>query len=138
MNRLNPSEINSFLRQFRFPGGRLRRMKLHYGSGDDFRIEIAILAKTALKDLGSTPKPVRLRLELIGVEEFRFQKRPNSAEGKLHDLRIGYFNGLFFLTLDDMGLSPGDMPKLHDYRAGDHYLATRQISWEVVERPKKA
>jgi hypothetical protein len=40
-----------------------------------------------------------MRLQVDGVEEFRFQRRPGPGLVQLKDVRIGYFTGLMFLNL---------------------------------------
>ena len=77
---------------------------------------------------------MHLVLRVDGVEEFRFQMRPNQPKGKIADARIGYINGLFFVNLDAWGLEPGEQPKLHDFRASEVYVGGRELSWE--ERPR--
>jgi hypothetical protein len=132
MNRLSATELNTFTRKYRFAGGRLRQLKVKYGNAEDFTVDWVVACKTAVRDLNVEPTVVKVRIQVVGVEEFRFQKRPTLSSGAISDLRIGYFNGLFYITLDDMGLAPGEMPKIHDYRAGDHYLSGREIYWEEV------
>lgn len=136
MTRLDPSAVAAFARAYRFPGGRLRRVKLRYAGGDRAAAEFTVAVRTAVKDLGTEPVPVKLRFKLTGVEEFRFQKRPSSAAGTVADARIGFFQGLFFVNLDAWTLAPGDTPKVHDFRASDSYVAGRDLFWEEVEVKK--
>jgi hypothetical protein len=133
MNRLYPSDVASFLRKYRFAGGRLRRVRLRHGRGDRLAVELVLTVRTALRELGTEPRPVHLRLRLTGVEEFRFQKRPTAPTGKIPDARIGYFGDMYFVNLDAWGLQPGETPKLHDYRASDTYAAGRELWWEEIE-----
>ena len=132
MNRLSPTDLPSFQRKYRFAGGRLRRVRVRY-AGDATAVEFTLTARTALRELGADPQPVRLRFRLTGAEEFRFQKRPGVAGGKMSDALFGYLDGLFFVTLDAFGLDPGDRPAAHDFRASDAYAAGRELWWEVVE-----
>jgi hypothetical protein len=129
MNRLEPAELASFLRKYRFAGGRLRRVRLRAGRGGTLSVELLLAVQTALRDLGTEPKPVRLKMRLDGVEEYRFQKRPGMAGGRIPDARVGYFDGLVFVTLDTWSLDPGEAPKAHDFRASDAYAAGRELSW---------
>lgn len=136
MNRLHATDVATFARKYRFAGGRLRRVKVTYAATENFTIEFVLTARTALKDLGTEARPVKLRFRVTGVEEFRFQKRPSVSAGSVSEARIGYFNGLFYVNLDAWGLAPGDVPRLHDFRASDTYLAGREMQWEeVVPKP---
>ena len=132
MTRLDPAELASFARKYRFANGRLRRVRLRAGRGGTLSVELLLSVRTALRELGTDPKPVRLKLRLDGVEEYRFQKRPGTAAGAIPDARIGYFDGLVYITLDAWGLDPGEAPKAHDYRASDAYAAGRELWWEEV------
>ena len=137
MNRLYATDVASFTRKYRFTGGRMRRVKLKYATTENFTVEFVLTASIAAKDLGSQPKPVKLRFRITGVEEFRFQKRPTMRSGSVTEARIGWFQDRFFINLDAWGLLPGDVPKVHDYRASDTYVAGRDLYWEeVVPKPK--
>jgi hypothetical protein len=133
MTRLDPPALASFLRRYRFAGSRLRGLRVRSTTDGLPTIELRLAARTALRDLGTEPRPVRLRLRLVGVEEYRFQKRPGTPSGKVPDARIGYFDGLFFLTLDTWSLEPGEQPKPLDYRASDAYAAGRELWWEEIQ-----
>ena len=137
MNRLQAADLAGFARRYRFNGGRLRRVKLRYGKGGDFAAEFVVTARGSVRDLGMEPALIKLRFRLEGVEEFRFQKRPSVAAGSVSEARLGYFNGLYYVNLDAWGLAPGDVPKLHDFRASDTYLAGTALYWEEV-KPKPA
>ncbi len=137
MDRLPPADIPSFLRKYRFAGGKLRRVRLRYAGAGKLAVELVLTARTALRDLGTEPRPVRLRLRLEGVEEFRFQKRPSAPAGRITDVRVGYFQDLVFVNLDAWGLEPGEAPKVHDYRASDSYAAGRELWWEEIEAPDR-
>ncbi|OWK37550.1 hypothetical protein [Fimbriiglobus ruber] len=132
MNRLYPTDLVSFQRKYRLAGGKLRRVRIRYGAGDKLTIEFVLAARTALRDLGTEPRPIRLRFRLKGTEEFRFQKRPTIAGGKISDARIGYFQELFFINLDAWTLEPGEAAKVHDFRASDAYLAGSELWWEEL------
>jgi hypothetical protein len=127
MNRLTPSDLATFQRKYRFAGGRLRRVRARYAAGG-ITLDLLLTVRPAKAEA----TPVRLRLRLVGAEEFRFQKRPTAAAGAVPDARVGYFDGLFFLNLDAFGLGPGEVPKVHDYRASDAYAAGRELWWEEV------
>lgn len=132
MNRLYPSDLADFLRRYKFAGGRVRRVQLRY-SGANLTVTVVLAVRTAVRDLGVDARTASLRLRLIGVDEYRFQKRPTAPAGKVTDARIGYFGDLYFLNLDAWGLSPGEVPKMHDYRASDTYVAGRELWWEEIE-----
>lgn len=136
MQRLYPSELLSFQQRYRFVGARLRRVRLT-AAGDDWTAELSLLVRPRAKQLGNDAPPVRLKIRLTGLEEYRLQKRPNSVVGKISDARIGYFGDSYFLNLDAWGLEPGEVPKLHDYRNSDLYLAARELWWEEVPPKKK-
>ncbi len=133
MNRLDPAELATFARRYRFAGGRVRRVRLRAGRPGELSVELLLTVRTALRELGAEPRPVRLRLRLDGVEEYRFQKRPAAAAGRIPDARVGYFDGQFFVNLDAWGLGPGEAPKVHDFRASDAYAAGQELWWEEIE-----
>ena len=136
MNRVSSSELSAFLRKYRFPGSRLRRVRIRYDSPDVMTVELVILARSPVRDLGTNSSPVRLKLKLTGVVEYRFQKRPTMPAGKITDLRVGYFDGMFFVNLDAFGLDSGETPRVHDYRASEAYLAGDVLWWEELPSKK--
>ena len=117
--RIGMSDLPRLLRQYRFPGGRIHRVRLLYPRPKKVAVEFYLTVRETIKNLGSDPKNVRVVLRLEGVEEYRFQMRPGQARLKIADARIGYLNDLFFVNLDAWGLEPGEQPKLHDYRASE-------------------
>lgn len=136
--QLNPNDLPAFLRKYRFAGGRVRRVRVLYPRPREVAIEFHLTVREAMKNLGTEPQPVRLVLRVQGVEEFRFQMRPNQPKAKIADARIGYLNGLFFVNLDAWGLEPGEQPKLHDFRASEVYAAGRELLWEEGPRGKES
>jgi hypothetical protein len=130
MNSVAPHELTAFLHRYRLPGGRVRAVRVVNGRGKAVAVEFRLVVREALKDLGTEPKPVRLRLRLEGVEEFRVQMRPGQPRVTIADARVGHLNGLFYVNLDAWGLDPGEAPKLHDYRASEAYAAGRELLWE--------
>src|SRR5688500_15412205 len=94
MNRLDPAELPTFLRKYRFAGGRVRRVRLRLAGDGTLSVELLLTVRTAPRDLGAAPRPVRLRLRLDGVDEYRFQKRPTAPAGRIAEARVGYFGGL--------------------------------------------
>ncbi len=133
MNRLHSSDLVQFARKYRFVGGKVKRLRMtnRRGSGT---IEAVLLVRPATRDLGAVPPPVKLKLEITGVEEYRFQKRPTLAAGKMSDLKIGYFNGLYYINFDAWGLPVGEVPGIHDFRASDAYAAGNDLFWEEMPR----
>jgi len=130
MTPITPNDLPAFLRTYRLTGGRVRRVRVLYPKPREVAVEFHLTVSEAVKNLGDEPRRVRLVLRLNGVEEFRFQMRPNLPKAKIADARIGYLNGLFFVNLDAWGLEPGEQPKLHDFRASEVYAAGRDLSWE--------
>ena len=130
-------QLPQFLRQFRFAGGKLMRVRLSR-AGNGMSAELRLTAMTALRDLGAEPAPVRLSLKLGGVEEFRFQKRPSVGFGRVVDLRVAMFDNLFTVATDDLGLLAGEQPKLFDFRASDCYISGATLSYELIEKPQRS
>jgi len=137
MKRLTSAELPAFLRSYRFAGGKLRRLKVQYGVGEKLTLDLHLVARPIRKELGNDPKPVKLHLQLIAVEEFRFAKRPSVTAGKVPDARFGFFEGLAFVTFDAWSLLPGEIPRALDFRASDAYAAGRELYWEEIA-PKPA
>jgi hypothetical protein len=130
MNRVTPADLPAFLRKYRLNGGRVRRVRLLYPKPREVTVELHLTVTETIKDLGSQPRRVNLVLRLEGVEEFRFQMRPNLPKAKIADARISYLNGLFLINLDAWALDPGEQPKLYDFRAGESYVGGRELYWE--------
>lgn len=135
MNRITLNDLPGFLRQHRLAGGRVRRVRLLYPKPREVAVEFHLSVFEAIKNLGSEPRRVQLVLRVEGVEEFRFQMRPNQPKSKIADARIAFLNGLFFVNLDAWGLEPGEQPKLYDFRASEVYVGGRDLYWE--ERPRE-
>jgi hypothetical protein len=134
MNRLQPHEFAKFLRSYRFIGGVLRGVKVRHAGPREVSVEFRVRVREAITDLGKEPRNVHLTLRLAGVEEFRFQMRPSQPKVKITDARIGYFNGLFFVSLDSVGLEAGETAQIFDFRASEVYAAGRELFWEEVKR----
>ena len=75
-----------------------------------------------------------LTVRVAGVDEFRFQMRPAQPKAKITDARIGYHNGLFYVTFDSVGLEAGETAQVFDFRASEVYAAGRELWWEVVKK----
>jgi hypothetical protein len=134
MNRILPQDLPQFLRRFRFPGGRIRGTRVSYSNQKGTTVEFRLTVREAIKDLGSEPKIVRLKLRLTGVEEFRFQMRPNLPKVKIADARIALLNGLFFATFDALALDPSERPQVYDFRASEVFAAGRDLFYEEIKR----
>src|SRR5262249_13208299 len=132
MNRLDPADTVTFHRRYRFAGGRVRRIRWLLGRKGKLAIEFVLSVHTATRELGTDASRVRLRLRLEGVQEYRFQKRPDGVGGRIAELRVGYLDGLFFLNLDAWGLEPGETPKVHDFRASEAYAAGSELCWVEI------
>lgn len=127
MTRLQPQDLAAFLRRFRLPGGRVRRVRVRYGP----RRAVAVEFRLAVRG-GADAKPARLTLRVDGAEEFRVQMRPGQARVKIGDARIAYLNGLFYVDLDAVRLEPGEQPKVFDFRASEAFAAGRELLWELT------
>lgn len=134
MTKLLAQDLPNFARQFRFAGGRILRVRHRYHRGG-LDVDLVLRAMPAIKNLDDEPKPVKLKLALSNVDEFRVQKRPNSVPGRLPDAHFGFFGGQFFVALDSWSLVAGERPAVHDFRGADIYFACRDLSWDVIEKP---
>ena len=133
MNKLDASELAAFARRYVFAGGRIRRVVVRRGKTTS--VELRLTVKAAVQSLGDAAKPVRLRLVFDGVEEYRFQKRPAAAGGRIPDARFGAFDGFIYLNLDAYRLDPGERPTLPDFRASDAFVAGAEVRWEEMQSP---
>lgn len=136
MTRLYPQDLAPFLRRFRLPGGRVRRLRVRYGPQRSVAVEFRLTVHEATP--GADPKPVRLTLRVAGAEEFRVQMRPGQPKVRAADARVAYLNGLFYVDLDAVRLDPGEQPKVFDFRASECFAAGAELYWEVAvagERP---
>lgn len=134
MNRIPPQDLPQFLRRYRFPGGIVRGVRIANSAKNGTTIDFRLTVRLAIQDLGAEPKKVRVNLRLVGVEEFRFQMRPNLPKVKIADARIAHLNGLFYLTFDALALESGERPQVYDFRASELFAAGRELLWEEVER----
>lgn len=137
MTPVRPQDLVAFTRRYRFPGGKVRAVRLRYTSARDAAVEFRLVVREAIQDLGKEPRRVKLRLRLTGVDEFRVQMRPGLPRVKIGDARIAYLNGLFWVNLDAWGLEPGEQPKPHDFRGSETYAAARELFWEEIPAKPK-
>ena len=112
-----------------------RRVRLRHGSEKSASVEFRLTVREPIIKLGDKPKKVRLTLRLDGVEEYRFQMRPGQHKARVADARIGYLNGLFYVSLDSLGLEPNEAAQVFDFRASELFAAGRELSWSEGERP---
>ena len=130
MNHVYPQDLAAFLRRFRLPGGRVRRVRVRYGPRRAVAVEFRLTVLEAVA--GGEPRPVRLTLRVAGAEEFRAQMRPGQARVKIADARVMYLNGLFYVDLDPLRLEPGEHPRVHDFRASELFAAGAELWWEAA------
>lgn len=130
MNRVAPQDLVAFLRRYRFPGGRVRGVRVTHSATAGTAVEFRLAVREAITNLGREPKAVRLKLRVGGAEEFRVQMRPGQPRVKIADARVAYLNGLFYVTFDALALDPGERPGVHDFRASEVFAAGRDLMWE--------
>jgi hypothetical protein len=133
MNRLVPEELTAWLRKYRWTEGRVRGVRVRYRKRNEVAVEFHVSLRESIKTLGTQPRQVRLVLRLEGVEEFRVQMRPNMPKSKLAEARIAYLNGLFYVSLDSLGLEPNEPAKVFDFRVSEQFAAGRELLWREVE-----
>jgi hypothetical protein len=137
MKTLYPSDIPEFLRQFRFNAVRLRRLRFQMNSQGDMTADAHVIVKKQSSTLNTTGATVILHLHMIGVEEYRFQKRPGDDRSRKSIGRVGSFQGTIFIDFDAYSLGTGEMAKAHDYRASDAFVACRDLQYTIVEKASK-
>jgi hypothetical protein len=125
MEQVLPAQVASFLNRFAFHGGTVRRFEVRNRAAD----QSAGLLTLTVRDNTSGAR-VRLRIILDGVEEFRFQRRPGTRFVRLKEVRLAYFNGLFYLNLD--AFPDNEPPALIDFRASDAFIAGGSLAFEIV------
>ena len=124
MERVQPGQIATFMKRFRFQNGVLKRVRLQNRS----RKEASLLLLLIVKEAKSGEK-IRLKLQFDDVEEFRFQRRPAGGVVVLKEVHFGTFNGFIYLNLDAFD-EPA--PQLMDFRASDAYVGAKEMSFEIV------
>ena len=129
MNRVHATDLPRFLKQFRLTGGAVRRVTFRHTTEKSASVEFRLTVREPIVKLGDKPKKVRLTLRLDGVEEYRFQMRPGQHKARIADARIGYLNGLFYVSFDSLGLEPNEAAQVFDFRASEVYAAGRELSW---------
>jgi hypothetical protein len=132
MKSLQPYDLSSLSKPYKFAGGRLVRVRQRYAK-KQFDVELIVRVVPSIRKLDDVPKPVRLRIQLASVEEMRFQKRPNTpSNGRIPDAHFGYFGNLFYVSLDSWSLTPGERPAVFDFRSADVFFGCREVRWEEL------
>jgi hypothetical protein len=135
MTTLYPTDIPEFLRKFRFANARVRRFRIETNATGEIKIRVVLIARKAMADLNRPPEKVVITLMFVGVEEYRFQKRPGNGRLKT-DCRFGSFEGMVYVDFDAYPMSQGDVPKLHDFRVSDHFAGCRVLRYTVREKAR--
>jgi hypothetical protein len=131
MTPLRTDQLDAFQRRYAGTDARLRALRLRYPERGPITAEVIVSVRLA----EPTPEAdsegrLNLRLELAGVEEYRFQKRSNIDAKVLAGLRLGVFDGLIFVNFDDW-VGPDEPAGLPEFRASDCYLAARTVRYAV-------
>ena len=137
MTRITPTDVTAFLRRYRLPGARIRRVRMLYPRPKEVAVEFYLTVREAVKALDTDAQSIRLVLRVEGVDEFRFQMRPGQPKAKVEDARIGFLKGLVYVSLDSLGLEPTEAAQVFDYRASEVYAAGRELLWEEVPRGER-
>ncbi|HSQ54497.1 MAG TPA: hypothetical protein VLM40_02040 [Gemmata sp.] len=136
--RVAAHELPTLLRKYRLTGGRVRRVRVLYPRPNAVAVEFHVLVREATKTLGTESKPVRLVLRLDRVEEFRMQMRPNLPKSRIAEARVAYLNGLFYVSLDSLGLEPTETAQVFDFRVSEQYAAGRELSVREATPPESS
>jgi hypothetical protein len=137
MTPLTADQVAAFSRRFVFDDGLLRSLRLDYPARGPIAAEVVLAVRLADPGPGADADGrVDLRIRFAGVDEYRFQKRSNTDARVLTGVRLGVFDGLVFVNLDDW-VEPDEPAGLPEFRASDCYLAARTVSY-AVERPGEA
>ncbi|QVL32098.1 hypothetical protein KIH39_25225 [Telmatocola sphagniphila] len=123
MESLQPGHIVQFMKRFNFRGGRLLALKLLNRKNSSQGL-LLLRVKTPQGD------KCRLKLALDEVLEYRFQRRPFVDRQALTEVRLGYFDGVFYFNLD--AFAEDGPPKIIDFRNSEAYIAATRFSWEAV------
>lgn len=127
MDRLPATQIAQFMKRFRFQKGIFRGIRLQNRTPREQVATLALVVVDTTKN-----EKVRLKLQIDGVDEYRFQRRPNGGLLRLSEVRMGYFDGLIYLNLD--AYPDEDAPQVMDFRASDAFIAGRELSYEVASK----
>ena len=123
MEILQPGQIVQFAKRFDFRGGRLLALRIRQRSKMASG-RLILLVKT------SAGVKTKLTLDFEDVAEYRFQRRPYVDRKALVEVRLGYFDGLFFFNLD--AFAEDGLPKVIDFRNSEAYIAGTRLSWEMA------
>jgi hypothetical protein len=131
MNSLTPDQIRPLLeRIYDADDGVVRSLNLVFRYRSQPVTTLSIVLSVQDQQTEANDKWVNLHLRLEDVREFAFNESPRASYQVLSDeLRIGYFNELYFL---DFGGSVNEPTVVEDYRRSKFYAAARSIMWEIV------
>lgn len=125
MTPLQPGQTVQFLRRFPFARSVLLGFRIRHHGRRSCSARLAFRVQEA-----ATGKMAKLVVEMDGVEEHRFQRRPGQALVRLKDVRLAVFDDLFYFNLD--AFARDGPPLLHEFRASDAFLAARAFSFEAT------
>ncbi|CAN5202786.1 hypothetical protein BH11PLA2_BH11PLA2_18750 [soil metagenome] len=126
MNLVKPSDLDAFVRRYRFAGGVIRLVRYRHRKRQ-LNVDVVLRVMTAMKSLSESAKPVKLHLRFVDVEECRFQKRPAKGLAKITEAKFGFFDGLVYANFDAWGLEPGERPQIFDFRGSDAFLGAKDL-----------
>ena len=63
------------------------------------------------------------------------QMRPNLPKSRIAEARVAYLNGLFYVSLDSLGLEPTETAQVFDFRVSEQYAAGRELSVREATPP---
>jgi hypothetical protein len=120
MEQIPPGQTAALMKRFSFRGGRLLSLRLARRK----------TAQLLLRVKTHGGESVRLKLRFDDIIEYRFQQRPFRAPPPLSEVRLGYFEGSFYLNLD--AWADEGVPQLMDFRNSEAFIAGARLSWEIV------
>ena len=135
MNKLRPNNVSNFLQRFSALGdGVIISFCCGFHSEDaptivDMRITVH---DWQMYEPGRARHECRatLRLRFVDTTEFALtEDRNGHSHHVIFEASLAYFDGLFFLNLDNSEL---DLSSPEGYRASRFYVAARALEWEVL------
>jgi len=136
MTELQSHQLANWSKQFRFPKGRVLRVRLQRVAEVDPTVDLYLLVRPAIVQLDQSMKAVRLHLQLRDVSEFRLLKRPTIDRFVIGRFRINFLERRFFLDFDSY-LEEDEKAEMFDYRASDLFFACQSMKWKIIT-PKKS
>lgn len=132
MKPISPSDLDSFVHQYRWAGGHLCRLRFAHRR-ELLHLDLVVKLQLSLKNLGDLPKAVKVHLRFHDVEECRFQKRIGRCLARFREARFAFLQGMFFATFDELSLEPNEKPAIHDFRGSEAYVSAKDLSWELLD-----